>query len=284
MIRVRFLRHIMPVLVLIFASVPGTNAQQDIPAEPSQPSAEQPTVALPERILTNFVEAGASYQDLSNHFGRWSGGYARGVVAIGRNTVNAEVNGQHEFGDAGVYIAAGDTYTFNSDWYGSLTLGTSSGGFFWPRFRADAFLNRKWSERKQFITTFGFGHYMAKDVHRDSNFFIGGTYYFLKPWIIEGGVRLNMSNPGGVFSPSGFLAVTQGRNKDHYLTVNLGLGQEAYQLVGPTTVLTRFPSQTSTITWRQWLGRNWGFNFVADYYHNPFYQRGGGVIGLFREF
>jgi YaiO family outer membrane protein len=284
MIPVRFVPSAIFVLVLSCASVSGTNAQQDVPAEPPQLSAERARVASPEKILTNFVEAGASYQDLSNQFGHWSGGYARGVVAIGKNTVNAEVNGQHEFGDAGVYMAVGDTYTFNSDWYGSLTVGTSSGGFFWPRFRADGFLNRKWSERRQFITTLGFGHYMAKDIHRDSNFFVGGTYYFQAPWIIEAGGRFNISNPGEVFSPSGFAALTQGRNKHHYLTLNLGFGQEAYQLIGPTTVLTRFPSQTSTITWRQWLGRNWGFNFVVDYYHNPFYQRGGGVIGLFSEF
>jgi YaiO family outer membrane protein len=237
MIPVRFVPSAILVLVLSCASVSGTNAQQDVPAEPSHLSAEQARVVLPDKILTNFVEAGASYQDLSNHFGHWSGGYARGVVAIGKNTVNAEVNGQHEFGDAGVYMAVGDTYTFNSDWYGSLTVGTSSGGFFWPRFRADGFLNRKWSERKQFITTLGFGHYMAKDIHRDSNFFVGGTYYFQTPWIIEAGGRFNISNPGGVFSPSGFVAFTQGRNKHHYLTLNLGFGQEAYQLIGPQRFL-----------------------------------------------
>jgi YaiO family outer membrane protein len=49
-------------------------------------------------------------------------------------------------------------------------------------------------------------------------------------------------------------------------------------------VLTRFASQTVTVTWRQWLGHNWGMNIIADYYHNPFYQRDGGVIGFFREF
>jgi YaiO family outer membrane protein len=163
-------------------------------------------------------------------------------------------------------------------------LGTSSGGFFWPRFRADGFLNRKWSERKQFITTVGFGYYMSKDVHRDSNLFLGATYYFSKPWLVESGVRLNVSNPGAVLAPSGFVAITQGRNKHHYISLNMGAGQEGYQLIGPETVLTRFASQTVTLTWRQWLGRNWGMNIVADYYHNPFYQRDGGVIGFFREF
>lgn len=239
---------------------------------------------VPDKLLVNYVEAGGSYENLSNGFGRWDGGYARGVLVTGNNTWNGEINGQQEFGDSGVYMAAGDTYNFNSNWFGALTLGSSVGGFFWPKFRADGFINRKWSSRKQFITTFGAGYYMAKDVHRDSSVFFGSTYYFTKPWIVEEGIRFNLSSPGAVFSPAGFVAITEGSDKHHYVTANLGFGEEAYQIVGPATVLTRFESQTGTLTWRQWLGKKWGFNLVADYYHSPFYHRDGGSIGFFREF
>ena len=181
-------------------------------SSPQTPGTDVPAAPVPEKVLTNFVEAGASYRQLTNGFGDWSGGYARGVFATGKNIWNAEINGQHEFGDGGVYLAAGDTYNFNSDWYASLTLGSSVGGFFWPRFRADAFVNRKWGARKQFITTLGYGYYASKDVHRDQSVFVGTTYYFQGPWIVEDGVRFNVSNPGAVFSPAGFVAVTEGRN------------------------------------------------------------------------
>lgn len=276
-------------LLLGLALAPGARAQQDIQsADPSQTSPQTPgsdvPAAVAEKVLTNYVELGGSYRQLTNGFGDWSGGYARGVVVVGKNILTAEINGQYEFGDDGVYLAAGDTYNFNSDWYASLTLGSSVGGFFWPRFRADTFLNRKWLARKQFITTLGYGYYASKDVHTDQSVFVGTTYYFQGPWIVEDGVRFNVSNPGVVFSPAGFVAVTEGRNKHHYITVNGGLGQEGYQLVGPTTVLTRFLSQNLTITWRQWIGKSWGFNLVADYYHSPFYQRGGGSLGFFKEF
>ena len=263
-------------------AIPTTALLQE--SAPIPTTANTPEQPVEEKILTNFVEAGGSYETLSNNFGRWSGGYFRGVVVTGKNTWNGEINGQHEFGDAGVYMAAGDTYNFNPDWYASLTLGSSVGGFFWPRYRGDAFVNRKWGARKQLISTVGFGYYAAKDVHRDSSFFVGTTYYFEKPWIIEEGVRFNVSNPGTVFSPAGFVAVTQGRNEHRYVTLNAGFGQEAYQLVGPTAVFTRFPSQTVTVTWRQWVGKQWGFNLVADYYHSPFYQRGGGSFGIFKDF
>jgi YaiO family outer membrane protein len=286
MIRGRQFRYPAVALLSILAFAIGASAQQDsAPASsPQQPGTDLPAAAAPDKTLTNYVEVGGSYRQLSNDFGDWSGGYARGVFAEGKNIWNGEVNGQHEFGAGGVYLAAGDTYNFNSDWYGSLTLGSSVGGFFWPRFRADAFANRKLLSRKQLIATVGYGYYASKDVHRDQSVFFGTTYYFQKPWIIEDGIRFNVSNPGVVFSPAGFVAITEGRNQHHYITVNAGFGEEAYQIVGPSTVLSRFQSQNLTITWRQWTGKTWGFNFVADYYHSPFYQRGGGSFGLFKQF
>lgn len=208
----------------------------------------------------------------------------RAVYEKGADVWDGEINGQHQFGDAGVYFAAGDTHTFSPDWYGAVTVGSSAGGFFWPRFRTDAFLNKKWLQRKQWITTAGYGYVAAKDVHRDNIFFLGSTYYFEKPWIVEEGMYFNVSDPGKVFAPAGFVAVTQGRNKQQYLTVRAGFGEEAYQLIGPSVTLTQFNSQTLTITWRKWLGPNWGMNVIGDYYHSPFYMRGGSSFGFFKEF
>jgi hypothetical protein len=89
---------------------------------PEQTSPQQPDADVPpqpgSKLLTNYVEAGGDYLDLTNGYGHWAGGYARGSVTKDNNVLNAEVNGQHEFGDAGVYLAAGDTYNFNSDWFG----------------------------------------------------------------------------------------------------------------------------------------------------------------------
>ena len=286
MSRSRCILNIGIALFLSSASALVASAQQDstTTSSPQQPGTDVPVAPPPDKAVTNFVEVGSSYLQLSNGFGHWSGGYARGIFAEGNNTWSGEINGQHEFGDAGVYLAAGDTYNFNPDWYASLTLGSSTGGFFWPRFRADTFVNHKLLSRKQLVATFGYGYYAAKDVHRDQSLFLGTDYYFQKPWIIEEGIRFTISDPNSVFSPAGFVAVTEGTNKHHYVNVNAGFGEEAYQLAAPSTVLTRFQSQSLTVTWRQWTGKNWGFNFVADYYHSPFYQRGGGSFGLFKEF
>ena len=277
-------------LALGLILVPCLWAQDNIvTAHAAQTSTEEITVSnQPEaqttRLLTNYVEVGGSYLPMSSKFGHVSGGYARGSITQGKNVWFGEINGQHEFEDAGVYFAAGDTLTINHDWYGSLTLGSSAGGFFWPRLRADGFINKKWFERGQFITTAGFGYYQSKDVHRDHSFYVGSTYYFSKPWVLEEGVHFNLSNPGTVYSPSGFVAVTQGRDKHYFLTTRLGLGEEAYQLVGPTASLNDFQSQTFTVTWRKWIHKSWGFNVVGDYYHSPFYSKGGSLIGIFKDF
>jgi len=232
----------------------------------------------------SYIETGGSYLGLTNGYGYWAGGYTKAVYTHGNDVWNGELNVQHEFGDAGAYFAVGDSHTFNPDWYGSLTMGSSGGGFFWPRYRTDAFLNKKWLGRKQLITTAGFGYYVSKDVHRDHIFYLGSTYYFAKPWIVEEGLYFNVSNPGTVFAPAGFIALTQGRDKHQYFVVRAGFGEEAYQLIGPATTLTQFQSQNFTVTWRKWMGTNWGVNFIADYYHSPFYNRAGSTFGFFKEF
>ena|ERR1051326_2218436 len=263
-------------------------AQANMPTTDPSQTGQQLVSSTPQasqnKVLTNYVETGASYLKLSNGFGSWSGGYTRAVYQAGNDIWSGEVNGQHEFGDSGVYFAAGDTHTFNSDWYGALTVGSSAGGFFWPRFRTDAFINKKWLLRKQWITTAGFTYVVSKDPHRDHNFYLGTTYYFEKPWIVETGMYFNISHPGAVFAPAGFAAVTQGRDKHQYITVRAGYGEEAYQLIGPSADISQFNSGTLTITWRKWIGEAWGFNAVGDYYHNPFYDRGGSSFGIFKDF
>ena len=278
----RFQALLLVAAIAFTLEAKGQSSPQSDPAPP--PAAVPAPSEAQTKPLTNYVETGADYMTLTNGFGSWNGGYSRGVYEQGKNLWDAEISGQHEFGDAGVYFAAGDTYNFNSNWYGALTVGSSAGGFFWPRFRSDGFLHKKWLPRKQWITTAGLSYVMAKDVHRDHTFYLGSTYYFDKPWIVEEGIYFNLSHPGAVFAPAGFVAVTQGHNKQQYITVRVGFGEEAYQLIGPTATLSQFNSETLTLTWRKWMGPNWGFNFVGDYYHSPFYLRGGSTFGFFKEF
>ena len=93
----------MPGLILLDLNMPGLDGRKTLQIiKQSAPFKDIPVV-----ILTTSNDE----RDVS------------ACYALGANTINAEINGEHEFGDAGVYMDAGDTYTFNSDWYGSVNLG-----------------------------------------------------------------------------------------------------------------------------------------------------------------
>lgn len=233
----------------------------------------------------NSIDFGGEYQSLSSGFGSWNAFYLRGVFPQRtRNTWNTEITQRSEFGDRGTYFDAGDTHIFNDDWYASVAAGASIGGFFLPRYRIDAALNKKWLERRNLVTSIGYMHAKAKDVHHDNMMEVGAAYYWERPWILEGAVRLNFSHPGPVLSESQFFALTHGRDKNRLLTLRVEFGREAYQLVGPSTTLAQFPSQSVSLTWRQWTHGSWGFNCVPQFYHSPAYRRGGITLGVFHEF
>ncbi|MEI7669825.1 MAG: YaiO family outer membrane beta-barrel protein [Pseudomonadota bacterium] len=234
---------------------------------------------------TGFVEAGGNYSHLTNDFNSWSGGYVKGEVQTDpNNRWNAEILHEREFGDDGNYGAIGNTHNFNENWYSSVNIGAADRGFFLPRYRIDAFLNRKWLENKSLITTIGFGEYKARDTYRDESLFFGLTYYFPKRWILQGGIRYNNSTPGNIDSFSEFVAVTEGEYKKHFLTLRYGFGKESYQIIGPSNSISDFKSDIISLELRQWVYKNWGFNAKGEYYHNPNYNRTGINLGVFYEF
>jgi YaiO family outer membrane protein len=233
----------------------------------------------------NMVETGISAASLSHNQGDWFTAFAIGEMQAGDDDrLRGEVLKAREFHDTGNYASVGDTHNFNDLWYGSLTAGGSSDGFFLPRYRLDGFINRKWLDARNLVTTLGLGVDHARDVHKDQSLFLGMTYYFSTPWIVQGGFRLNRSDPGSIYAPQGFVAVTQGEYKKHYVTLRLDYGREAYQIVGVGSTISDFNSRAASAAVKEWVGESWGLNVRAERYHNPVYDRTGFTIGLFKEF
>lgn len=240
------------------------------------------------------IEAGVGASNLtatetdaapSGAYPNWSNQYLRGWYSPSTSdALIAEVVHATEFNDTGTFVGIGDTHTFNDDWYGSLSLGTSDGGVFFPKLRADGFINKKWGSAKNLISVVGVNYYRAKDEHRDHGYSLGFVYYADAPFTVEGAVRWNTSTPGDVTSRNQFIAVTQGRNKQHYLTLRVQSGVEAYQATGADTALVNFSSHEYSLSWRQWFSDNFGMNLVGEHYVNPSYKRSGVNIGVFREF
>jgi len=235
--------------------------------------------------MSGSIEAGVMHHRLSAGYGSWNGQFVRGALQTGENTVwNGELLNTAQYGDSGVLAAAGVTHTLNDKWFVSGAVSTSGGGFFLPRLRLDLTLNRKWLDALNLVTTVGFTAVNAKDEHRDRSVLLAASYYFAQPWIVEGGVRLNNSNPGSVNSAAWYVAATWGQDKKRMLSLRYGRGEEAYQLTGSAATLASFYSSGLTFTWREWFSPEWGAQFRADGYRSPNYDRYGVELSVFRDF
>jgi YaiO family outer membrane protein len=252
------------------------NAQSVTPVALAQP-------ALPQ--YGSYVEGGALYADLTANYQHWFNQYLKGVIQQDTNNVwVAEYLHGYEYGQKADYGIIQQTHNFNENWYGTFGAGISDNSIYVPKYYVGATLARRFLKSKQLITYFQAQAYWFRPVYKLEVLNPGLIYYFEKPWIIESGVYLNRSNPGRVDTAVGYLAVTQGRDKEHYLTLRVAWGREGYLPLISNAPIVGYPSIVATGTWRQWLGHHWGWNVIAENYHNRFYDRYSVSFGVFKEF
>lgn len=229
------------------------------------------------------IEAYASAQSLNNGYGDWHEVGLRGHLNMGNQVLGLEAASMKRFGESGVYVGLSDTVTLDQDWFTTLSIGAGDGAAYLPRYRIDAFLNRKLLPGRQLVATLGAGYYRAPDDHTDRNVSLGATYYFESPWVVQGEIRFNNSSPGQVKTHQQFLAATWGRVQQTQVTVRHGWGAEGYQAIGSGASLVNFDSQQSQLSVRHWLGPKWGITAALERYSNPFYVRKGATVALFWE-
>lgn len=255
----------------------------EVPAPDQPPSSAVP----PPRGLPRSVgEVGVKYYDVNEGFADTYGTYARfnHAPASGKDLWFAEIAYLDRFDDSGTYFSAGNTHHWSDLYYSTVSVGTSAGGFFWPSWRVDASISRRWLPKRNFVSTVGIGYIDAKDDHRDISALVEGTYYFESPWIVQAGVRLNESDPGSVVSPSGYAAVTYGRDFERFVTLRYGAGQQGYEALSSPAFIVDFPFQEVSLTWREWVRRDIGFNLVAYGFQSDPYDQLGFELGVFKEF
>lgn len=277
--------RITPVMALLGLLLPGVPAlAQNQSAAPNQvgmtaapPAAEG---AAPQRSL----ELSAGAQRLTGGFGNWRDLTLRGTYGAGAHLLQGELSQNHRFGQDGTFVGVSDTYTFNPDWYGSVAVGAGDGAFYLPKVRLDATLYRKFLPARNLVGSVGVGYYDAPTGYTDRSVSLGAAYYFEAPWIVEGGVRFNTSNPGSVKSQQQFVALTWGRNKQDLVTGRYGWGSEGYLAVAAGAQLVNFDSREASLTWRHWLNSSTGVLVGANGYTNPSYRRSGVTVGIFHDF
>jgi len=238
-----------------------------------------------------YIEAGGSHSALTGGNSNWNDFYVRGMLSGGRNSFSGELNHESRFGDNGWFGGFGLTRTLSEDWYAQISAGASAGGFFLPRYRTDALVNRKLLSSRQLVATFGFGFDQSRTINHDERFLIEGAYYFQHPFMLQGGVIWTHADPGNILAQTQFVALNEGHDKEHFLSLRYAWGREGYEVIGaPTTlvpaynVLFNFPEHDITGTWRQWIGPNWGVHLVIEQHQEPAYHRTGGTAGVFLDF
>jgi YaiO family outer membrane protein len=283
------LRIILIATVLLAWGMAAAQDQgQPLPQGASLPGMSQ----LPAGLNgPGYLEFGGSFFNLSGANSNWQDAYFNGLVSSGGNSFAGQFSRQDHYGDTGWYYSLGWTRVWSADWYSELDFGTSTvSGFFLPKARVDALINRKLLARKQLVLQLGAGYDLSKRVFPslvhdfDYRGQIGAVYYFERPWIVQSGFTMTLANPGNIMAPSGFLAVTQGRVKEHYLTLKASLGREGYELFGTGQSIFDFAFQDYSVNWRQWMGPNWGFDLAVEHEVKPIYHRNGGTVGLFLDF
>lgn len=270
--------------VMLAAAMPATAqtvapteapASGDNGAAPAVPGGTEPLRSL---------ELSTGVQNLSNGFGNWRDVTLKGAYGVSSHVLQGEVSAHNRFNKDGAFLSLSDTYTFNEDWFGSVALGVGDGAFYLPRYRVDGTISRKFLPGRNLVGTVGAGYYNAPDGHTDRSLSLGAAYYFEAPWIVEGGVRLNRSNPGSVDTQQQFVALTWGRNKQDLVTARYGWGSEGYLAIAADRQLVNFDSREASLTWRHWFNARTGVLVGANRYSNPLYRRSGVNVGVFHEF
>ena len=272
-------------LTLALLSLPATFAQ-DTGAPPAQGVSIPGLGAIPFGLNgPGYVEFGGGYSDMyPSPYVPWRDAYMRIVASGGANTLGGEVSRQDHYGDTGWYYGAGLSRDLSESWFADVHAGSSVGGFFLPKLRLDSSINRKILGRKQLVLTGTFGYDKSKQVNHDYRYGGGFTYYTNWSVVAQAGLTATRANPGNLTDIAEYVALTQGHEKEHFLTFRLGLGKVGYEIVGPQTALMDFHLRQYSGTWRQWMGVNWGFNVQFNHENSPFYRRNGGTVGLFFEF
>jgi YaiO family outer membrane protein len=264
-----------PMLVVPLLAVAAFSQQDFAPTLPRQHS-ETSSSGLIE------ISGGYSYDGIRN----WTGPSVR--VEYGPQDSNLGMNMQvarvMEFGDVGTVFKGGVTYDFSDSCYATGQLGSSSGGFFLPSLTSRFSLHQGWLSGQRLVAAVGMGYERWKDGSTDYFWPIGATYRLSRSWSAQAEISFELGKPNDTLAHMQYLAITQGREKKHEVTLAGQFGTEAFQVIGPQTTISNFHSYEITLKWRQWVRPNWGFSLEGLYYSNPEYQRKGIVLGLFREF
>ncbi len=268
--------HPFSCAVLVLIGLTALTAQ----AETSQTA---PPDGLLRPALRSF-EITTGTQQLTGPYSSWRHQTVHGVLEQGDHVLQGELSNKNEYDTGGTFLGLTDTVTLDDNKFASLSVGVGDGAFYLPRYRLDGFLYNKWLPKQNFVSSLGVGYYDAPDGHVDLSISLGGAWYFEQPIVLEGGVRFNRSNPGGVMTHQQFIAASYNPDSRNAWSARVAWGSEGYLPVALNTNLVNFNSQEASLAWHRRINQNWGASISINHYRNPTFERSGVDIGLSRHF
>ena len=258
-------------LALLLAATLHARADGD-----TEPPLRDDGLAL--RLDRASIELRLGAQRLTAGYPRWREAGLLLTYPTGPHVLRAELAATDRFGERGTWLSVMDTFTLDRDWYASVAAGLGDGAFYLPRTRIDAFIHRKLLADRSLVAFAGMTGSRAPDGHRDRAIEIGAIQYFAGPWVLQGAVRFNESDPGDVRTRQQYLALSRMSGNDQW-TLRYGWGREGYLAIGPASALVDFASREASLRWRHALDRDSGITIALEHYRNPSYHRTGIALG-----
>ncbi|WP_179402477.1 YaiO family outer membrane beta-barrel protein [Burkholderia guangdongensis] len=254
-------------------------ATPDEPTAPLQPEAAAVHALAP---AAPHMELSLGYEGahLTNGYGDWYGMHLRGLYQANGRTFLGELAELHRFGENTQLGAITYLQDLGPDWFTGIGFGGTTRGTILPSARVDVSINRKLLADRSLIASLGAGYAWSRSGHRDQLYHAGLIWYAIPKWIFEAGMNYIVDSPGSVKAPQYYAAVTYGEVGKSLIVVRGGIGREAYQVTGAGTQIADFRSHEVSAKWRYWITKQWSAQVELDYYHNPYYSRYGGEVGV----
>ncbi len=242
-------------------------AAQENPSAP--PQGNLPVVVMPPE---------KSAIELMTGYGSYNAGYGvarayslRGIQVTDFGVLQEEIIRQSRFGYSGSYGDISLTHNLSPSNY--VVVGVGGGGsLLFPEARVDLAGYHKFGAQRQYVI--GLGTYFAEgnqSGRSDKGLMLEGIYYG-DGFVLEGGVRGNVANPGAAFGPSEFLAATFGSDDRHALVVRVEHAKETYQVLTTGTQKVDYMSNSVSVQWHQRITRDSMLIVGLGYYKNPSYS------------
>lgn len=253
------------------------------PNQENQPALPEALVAHVQAPAQRHTELSLAYSmaHLTNGYGDWYGVHLRGLYQAGGRTIIGELAQLHRFNESTQLGAITYIQDMGPDWFGGIGFSGTTSGTILPSARVDLSLNRKLLSNRSLVLSAGAGYAWNRNGHRDQLYHLGAIWYAVPKWIFEAGWNYTVDSPGSVKAPAYYGAITYGEVGKSLIVLRGSFGGEAYQATGNNAQITDFRSHEVSLKWRYWVTRKWGTQVEFDYYHNPYYSRIGGEVGMF---